>query len=286
MSDSLAQFEAFIRSHPRVVVLTGAGVSTGSGIPDYRGPDGAWKRREPVRYQEFTASAAARRRYWARSYIGWPQVESARPNAAHYALARLQRQHWLQDLITQNVDGLHSAAGGRAVDLHGNLARVVCLDCGDLSDRSQLQARLEARNPDWAPESVDQRAAPDGDADLARADYQAFDPVDCERCGGMLKPDVVFFGEPVPRPRVAQCMAMLDAADALLVAGSSLMVFSGFRFARAAHQSGKPVAMINAGRTRADDLLSLKNQQDVGAVLAALADRLCPGPSAGRAVCG
>jgi NAD-dependent SIR2 family protein deacetylase len=250
-------------------VLTGAGCSTASGIPDYRDLEGQWKRSPPMTYQVFTGSEAARQRYWARSMLGWPLVAAARPNAAHYALAELERRERTTLLITQNVDGLHQRAGSRrVVDLHGRLDRVVCLDCGAGSDRADLQHRMIAMNPLWLSHAPE--IAPDGDADLDGLDYGDFRVPPCEVCGGILKPDVVFFGESVPLQRPQQGMAALDQSDALLVVGSSLMVFSGFRFARRAREIGLPIASINLGRSRADDFLTLRLQQPAADALAFL----------------
>ena len=258
---------AFIAAHRRLLVITGAGISTASGIPDYRDRAGAWKRPQPMTWQAFTGSPAARRRYWARSLVGWQRFGQARPNASHHALAALQRQGQVQALVTQNVDGLHNVAGSSGViDLHGRLDTVVCLGCGKRSPRAVLQQRLVAANPGW-----DQHAAgiaPDGDADLDEVDFSAFIVPDCLHCGGMLKPDVVFFGESVPRARVEQIHHHLSLADAVLVVGSSLMVWSGFRFVHAAAQAGLPVAILNQGSTRADALASHKWEQDCAQALA------------------
>jgi NAD-dependent SIR2 family protein deacetylase len=256
----------FLRAHPRLFVLTGAGISTASGIPDYRDLDGGWKRRPPVTYQAFVADAATRARYWARSLIGWRRFGSARPNAAHAALARLENEGRIEALVTQNVDGLHQAAGSRAViDLHGRLDEVRCLQCERRIPRAAFQRELETRNPAWR--ELDALAAPDGDADLDGMDFTSFDVPACAACGGMLKPDVVFFGENVPRERVEEAWAHLAASDAMLVVGSSLMVYSGFRFARGAARARKPIAAINRGRTRADDLFALKVEGDCAEVL-------------------
>ncbi|WP_157578441.1 NAD-dependent protein deacetylase [Rudaea cellulosilytica] len=256
----------FVRAYPRLFVLTGAGISTASGIPDYRDLDGGWKRRPPVTYQAFVADAATRARYWARSLIGWRRFGSARPNQAHAALARLENDGRIEALVTQNVDGLHQSAGSRAViDLHGRLDEVRCLQCERRIPREAFQRELEARNPAWR--ELDALAAPDGDADLDGMDFTSFDVPACTACGGMLKPDVVFFGENVPRERVEKAWAHLAASDAMLVVGSSLMVYSGFRFAREAARSGKPIAAINRGRTRADDLFALKVEGDCAEVL-------------------
>lgn len=253
----------------RLVVLTGAGCSTGSGIPDYRGPDGAWTRREPMRYQAYVRSEAARRRYWARAYAGWAAFSAARPNAAHRAIARWEADGRIDHLVTQNVDGLHRAAGSRrVVDLHGDLSVVRCLDCGERTPREDLQDRMRAANPDWL-ERTD-RPAPDGDADLESARFDRFVVPPCTRCGGVLKPDVIFFGESVPPDRVARAMRRVEEADALLVVGSSLMVWSGFRFAKAAAGRGVPLAIVNRGATRADDLAAVKVDDDCGRVLSAV----------------
>lgn len=260
----------FLDRHRRLLVLTGAGISTGSGIPDYRDQDGDWKRAPPVTFQAFTGEAATRRRYWARSLLGWPRFVRARANAAHHALAALEREGRIEALVTQNVDGLHQQAGSeRVIDLHGRLDRVVCLGCGADQPRDALQRELQARNPGWERHAAG--IAPDGDADLDGVDFSLFDVPGCADCGGMLKPDVVFYGESVPRPRVDAALAHLRRSDALLVVGSSLMVYSGFRFARIAAESGIPVAALNRGRTRADDLLALKIEADCAPVLAALA---------------
>ena len=252
--------------HERVFVLTGAGCSTGSGIPDYRDENGQWKRPAPVTWQALTGDPAVYRRYWARGHVGWPKFKSARPNAAHHALAELGQRGPVHALVTQNVDGLHQRAGSPAViDLHGNLDSVVCLDCGARSDRDALQVLMEAANPGWDPGPA--VFAPDGDADIAAEAEAAYRPPRCHVCGGLLKPDVVFFGENVPRERLAVALAALDEAEAMLVAGSSLMVYSGFRFARLAHERGKPLAILNRGATRADDLASLRLDGEVGATL-------------------
>lgn len=252
----------------RVFVITGAGVSTASGIPDYRDADGEWKRTPPVTYQAFVGDAATYRRYWARSFVGWPMFSKAQPSAAHRALAAWPGIDRISGLITQNVDGLHQRAGSaNVIDLHGRLDRVVCLSCGAEQTRDALQAAMSRTNADWR--SNEASAAPDGDADIDLAAVARFAPPHCAVCDGLLKPDVVFFGENVPRARYAQALAALDAADALLAVGSSLMVYSGFRFARMAHERGLPVAILNRGRTRADALASLKLEADCGETLAA-----------------
>ena len=247
----------FVERHSKLFVLTGAGCSTGSGIPDYRDERGEWKRARPVMFQDFLAHEQTRRRYWARSLIGWQRLSAARPNAAHRALASLERAGRIGQLVTQNVDGLHEAAGSRnVIDLHGRIDVVRCLRCEQRVPRADVQAELARRNPDFIDLAA--RVAPDGDADLDDVDFAAFDVPACATCGGLLKPDVVFFGESVPAERVRRAMAALEAADAMLIVGSSLMVLSGYRFAKAMAQAGKPIAAVNLGRTRADDLIALK----------------------------
>lgn len=263
------RLQDWLDAHARAFVLTGAGISTGSGIPDYRDANGAWKRAAPVTWQAFTADPAVYRRYWARSRVGWPAFSTARPNIAHRALAGLEAHDRLSLLLTQNVDGLHQAAGSRhVVDLHGRLDTVLCLGCGDRQSRDALQTRLESDNPDWQPGPAG--AAPDGDADIAAEAVAAFVPPHCLLCGGLLKPDVVFFGENVPRLRVEAAQAALTASDAMLVIGSSLMVYSGFRFARLAAEAGLPLAILNHGTTRADPLATLKIDADIAGTLTGL----------------
>ena len=261
----------FLAAHRRVAVLTGAGCSTDSGIPDYRDANGEWKHAPPMTYQQFVGSVVARQRYWARSAVGWRRIAEASPNRAHLALASLEASGVVQGLITQNVDGLHARAGSRRViDLHGRLDTVQCLGCGGLTRRETFQARLLDANPQLAGVTA-AAFAPDGDARLADVDYASVTVPPCAACGGMLKPHVVFFGEGVPPQRVEEAFAVLDDADALLVVGSSLMVYSGYRFAQAAARAGKPIAAVNIGRTRADDLLSLKVERPCGEALAAVA---------------
>ncbi len=269
-ADRLADLTAFARRYPRLLVLTGAGCSTEAGIPDYRDALGEWKRSAPMRYQLFVADGLARKRYWARSMVGWPTMAHARPTPAHAALAALEKAGRIRLLVTQNVDGLHTAAGSRAVvDLHGRIDTVCCLACGRRSPRRQLQDELLRRNPQWADMAA--LAAPDGDADLEAQDFSQFDLPPCASCDGVLKPDVVFFGENVPRDRLAAVRAALAESDALMVAGSSLMVYSGYRFIEEAVAAGKPVLVINQGRTRADPVLTLKLELEVGATLQHLA---------------
>ena len=278
-SESETPLSSFIRRHPRLLVLTGAGCSVASGIPEYRDHDGAWKSRPPVRYADFVASPAVRRRYWARSVFGWERVAGAQPGSVHRALARLEQAGHARAVVTQNVDALHQRAGSRRViDLHGRLDEVECLDCGARIRRADMQALLLAWNGPFlaalgAAPGATAAARPDGDVQL-EADFSDFRVPDCPSCGGVLKPAVVFFGENVPRARVDATLCALAAADALLVVGSSLMVFSGFRFCLAAREMGKPVAAVNLGRTRADELLSLKVASDCGPALEQVADAL------------
>ncbi|MDO4232774.1 MAG: NAD-dependent protein deacetylase [Lautropia sp.] len=258
-----AEVEAFLARHRHLAVLTGAGISTASGIPDYRGVDGQWQRGSPITYQGYMHDTALRARYWRRSFVGWPMLRTARPNAAHLALARWAHAGRISGLITQNVDGLHAQAGQpRVIDLHGRIDRVQCMDCGCQFSRDDIQARLQQDNPHWVKQQATQ--TPDGDADVDEAALPGFVAPVCPACGGMLKPDVVFFGESVPAARVRETEAIIADADALLVVGSSLMVYSGYRFARLAAQLGKPIALLTLGRTRADDLATHRWQVDCG----------------------
>lgn len=279
MQQSAASLARFLEASRPLAVVTGAGVSTGSGIPDYRDADGNWKHARPVQFADFVGSAAARRRYWARSFAGWQRMRRAEPNDAHRAISALEASGIVDTLITQNVDGLHGRAGQRrVVDLHGRLDTVSCLDCGQQVSRERFQSDLAVANAGWqAPVS---RVRPDGDAELEAADYDAFVVPDCERCGGIMKPDVVFFGESVPKQRVATAVEAVQRAAALLIVGSSLMVFSGFRFARLAHEAGKPLAIVNRGKTRADELATLKLDADCGPLLAQTVALLDGGPNA------
>ncbi|MGC4892780.1 NAD-dependent protein deacetylase [Micromonospora sp. DT31] len=273
MSDA---FEALVRlvGAGGVVVLSGAGLSTESGIPDYRGPSGVARRHTPMTYQTFVGDAAARRRYWARSHLGWRMISGAAPNDGHRAVARLQRAGLLGGIITQNVDGLHSAAGATGVvELHGRLAEVVCLDCGNTTGRDEVHRRLTEANPGFDARAA--RVNPDGDVELPDEAVAGFRTVDCGICGtGMVKPDVVFFGETVPAPRVARCFALVDGAGALLVLGSSLTVMSGRRFVLRAARRGIPVGIVNQGVTRGDGYASVRVDAPLGATLTALAGRL------------
>ncbi|GAA3651073.1 NAD-dependent protein deacetylase [Nonomuraea antimicrobica] len=248
-----------------VAVLSGAGLSTESGIPDYRGPTGRARRAEPMTYQRFVGSAQARQRYWARSHVGWREIGHARPNAGHRAVAALERHGLLTGIVTQNVDGLHQAAGARRViELHGGLDRVVCLSCRERTPRAELEHRLSEANPGWEADGV---INPDGDAVLTDEQVAGFRMVDCTGCGGLLKPDVVFFGENVPRPRVDECFAVVGGAQALLVLGSSLAIRSGLRFVTKAAALGLPIAIVNQGPTGADADASLTLDAPLGSTL-------------------
>ncbi|MFI2632765.1 NAD-dependent protein deacetylase [Streptomyces collinus] len=256
-----------------VLVLSGAGISTESGIPDYRGEGGSLSRHTPMTYQDFTASAQARRRYWARSHLGWRTFGRARPNTGHLAVAAFGRHGLLSGVITQNVDGLHQAAGSAdAVELHGTLDRVVCLSCGAFSPRRELARRLEEANPGFEP--VAAGINPDGDADLTDDQVGGFRVVPCTICGGILKPDVVFFGESVPQERVEHCRELVRGAASLLVLGSSLTVMSGLRFVRQAAQAGKPVLIVNRDQTRGDQYALTRVSLPLGTALGAVAHRL------------
>ena len=263
-----------------VLALTGAGMSTASGIPDYRGPTGAQRTNKPMTYGEFLHDPEGRRRYWARSYVGWWQIATAQPNPAHTALAALQQLGAVGPVLTQNVDGLHQAAGSdRVLELHGTLARVVCLDCGSVLPRAQLDRRLRGANPGFAEQAqarADQlRVNPDGDVDLPEELVEGFVVVPCPVCEtGVLKPDVVYFGEPVPKERVTRAFELLEAAPALVVLGSSLTVMSGYRFVRAAVRAGQPVAVVTDGVTRADGDGVLKVAAPVQELLPELVSQL------------
>ncbi|WP_435972007.1 NAD-dependent protein deacetylase [Streptomyces sp. Qhu_M48] len=256
-----------------VLVLSGAGISTESGIPDYRGEGGSLSRHTPMTYQDFTAGAQARRRYWARSHLGWRTFGRARPNAGHRSVAAFERNGLLRGVITQNVDGLHQAAGSEGVvELHGGLDRVVCLSCGAFSPRRELAQRLEAANPGFEP--VAAGVNPDGDADLTDEQIGDFRVMPCDVCDGILKPDVVFFGEAVPPARVEHCRELVREASSLLVLGSSLTVMSGLRFVRQAAQAGKPVLIVNQDPTRGDRNAVARVALPLGAALTTVATRL------------
>jgi NAD-dependent SIR2 family protein deacetylase len=257
-SDELLQF---MTEHPRALVLTGAGISTGSGIPDYRDKDGNWKRKQPVQHQEFMRSHELRQRYWARSLIGWPVMQSAQPNAAHFTLSALEQHGVISQLVTQNVDRLHQKAGSQStIDLHGRADEVICMQCSLRESRAVTHQRFAAANPAFA--DLNASAAPDGDADLD-INFDDFVVTGCPVCGGILKPDVVFFGDNVPRDRVNDVFQALSDSSALMVIGSSLMVYSGFRFAREAHAQKKPLLILTHGKTRADALADVKIDAEI-----------------------
>lgn len=268
-----------IAARAPVTLLCGAGCSTASGIPDYRDNNGDWKQRRPMQFQEFMSGEAARRRYWARSMVGWPRFAAASPNAAHRALAELERRGYVHTLITQNVDDLHRRAGQRRlIDLHGRLVEVVCTGCAAITPRSALQERLTRLNRRFARildggAAAAVASAADGDAAL-ESGYDDFSVPPCARCGGVLKPNVVFFGEAVPRARVDAAFGALAASGLLLVVGSSLMVYSGYRFCRAARERGIPIVIVNRGRTRADAEAELGIRGDCAPILGAILDRL------------
>ena len=271
--DAVTQLARFIRRHAPVTVLTGAGISTASGIPDYRDDDGQWKQRRPMLFADFVSCANKRRQYWAQSFAGWRRMSTAQPNVAHEAIALMEQRGFITAVITQNVDNLHRDAGNRnVIDLHGNLRTTRCLDCNDRRSRLEYQRRLESANPGWKVRVA--AIAPDGDARLRNDSVAAFRVPDCVYCGGIVKPDVVFFGEAVPRKRVADASATVERSAALLVIGSSLMVFSGFRYARIASESGKPLAIVNRGATRADELATLRLVNDCTEILPQLAIQL------------
>jgi NAD-dependent SIR2 family protein deacetylase len=260
------RLKAFIDRHARLFVLTGAGCSTESGIPDYRDTAGEWKRSAPVMFQDFMREPLVRARYWARSLAGWPHFHAARPNPAHYALERLEQRGRVELLATQNVDRLHHLAGSKQlVDLHGRLDVVRCMRCVHQLPREQLQGDLLQANPRWSDLAA--VSAPDGDAILTRLDFSQFQVPACTHCGGILKPDVVFFGEIVPPDRVRRCTQALRRCDAMLVLGTSLMVWSGYRFVEAAAEAGKPIAAVNLGVTRGDELFELKVAESCSSAL-------------------
>lgn len=279
--ETIEKLAEFCALHQPLFILTGAGCSTGSGLAAYRDRNGAWLSSPPVLYGDFRAEHSARQRYWLRSFLGWPRIAAAQPNDAHRALAGLERSSIMHELITQNVDGLHHRAGSRAVvELHGSLTAVICLDCRARMARKDMQERLAELNPHVQP--ANPRAAPDGDASAGAEDLSRFCVPACDRCGGVLKPDVVFFGESVPLQRLRQAMRSLAQCRGMLIIGSSLMVRSGYRFCLAAVEKGLPVAAINLGRTRADDRLTIRIEADCVDLLPALLQRL--GPGAARTV--
>ena len=268
-SAAFANLRQFITQHRRLLVITGAGCSAESGIPTYRNHSGQWLRNQPIQHTDFINQASARKRYWARSLAGWPAVHMARPNDAHRALAAMEARQQIPLLVTQNVDRLHQKAGQKhVIDLHGRLDQVICLDCHQVSEREVMQQRLLLLNALTPPEAL--ALAPDGDADVDEQLIRDLLVPDCERCNGILKPNVVFFGGAVSKLIVEAITSQLDQVDGLLIVGSSLSVFSGFRFCRLAHRNSVPIAAINQGKTRADDLFSVKLEADCSAALAEL----------------
>ncbi|MCP3143559.1 NAD-dependent protein deacetylase [Pyxidicoccus xibeiensis] len=260
----------------RITVLTGAGCSTESGIPDYRGPGTRARARNPIQHREFLNRPEIRARYWARSLLGWPRFSQARPNAAHHALVAMERDGLVPGLITQNVDRLHHAAGSsRVIELHGALARVRCLDCGAQEARVELQERLLALNPGFEHHVLELR--PDGDAELSSEVLQSFHVPECLACGGTLKPDVVFFGDNVPAPTVEAAFSLVEEGDALLVVGSSLAIFSGYRFLVRASERRMPIAILNIGECRGVELADVRVEARAGDVLPRLAVELARG---------
>jgi NAD-dependent SIR2 family protein deacetylase len=260
-----------------VVALGGAGMSTESGIPDYRGPTGRANPATPMTVQDFLGSEQARQRYWARSFIGWRRIAGARPNRGHFAVALMEQAGWLGHVITQNVDGLHQQAGAeRVAELHGGLNRVICMSCRMISPRSELDRRLQAANLHISPGNVaDDVIKPDGDVDIDGDLIESFRVVDCAACGsGPLKPDVIFFGENVPAERVSFCYSLVEQSKLLVVLGSSLTVASGFRFVRRAADRGIPIVIANQGPTRGDPYATTKIELPLGDLLAAAAANL------------
>jgi len=279
-NDNAARLVDFLVRHPKTLVLTGAGLSTASGIPGYRDREGVRRGNLPTQGPEFRRSTYVQKRYWARSMVGWPIMATARPNPGHQALAALEHDGHIGALLTQNVDGLHTRAGSRAVlELHGTIHMTVCLDCGARTPRAQVQEQLVAANPGLAGARA--TPLPDGDAQLEPEALEDFRLPACPHCGGNLTPDVVFFGDNVPAARTAAALALMAAADALLVVGSSLMVYSGFRFCRLAHQTGKPIAAVNLGLTRADHLLALKIEESAEHLLPHVATLMPTKPASG-----
>lgn len=268
-----------------VLVLTGAGISTDSGIPDYRGAGGRRRHAAPMTYDRFVGSAEERRRYWARSHVGWSTIATAKPNVSHHAVTRLQQAGLLTGVVTQNVDRLHTAAGTReVVNLHGTLDAVVCLNCGRRRSRFEIGLRLDAVNPGFREALAGDVTVvrPDGDVVIPADRIEDFQVVDCRRCGGLLKPDVVFFGETVPRERFRHALSLIEQSSALVVLGSSLTVGSGYRFVTAAARRGMAIAIVNRGETRGDQHASLKLDMGLGDALAEIGARMADSGSHGR----
>jgi NAD-dependent SIR2 family protein deacetylase len=272
LEQAISQLARLLKNQ-RVLVLSGAGISTESGIPDYRSPRALEKPRNPIRYQQFVQSREARQRYWARSLVGWPKMQIARPNTGHRVLAQLEKHGAIQGILTQNVDGLHQAAGSEGVlELHGTLAQVRCLHCQKQETRARLQRRMLHLNPDFAASRPD--LAPDGDADLPNSLVQSFTIPDCLACRGILKPEVVFFGENVPEERLERAWQLLAEAECLLVVGTTLSVYSAYRFVSKAAKDGKPIAIINQGITRVDTEATIKIDARLGQALPLLEQHL------------
>ncbi|MDO6784041.1 NAD-dependent protein deacetylase [Neptunomonas phycophila] len=266
--ETAERLDHFIAQHPRLFILTGAGISTDSGIPDYRDKHSQWKRQPPVQHHDFINKIYTRQRFWARSLIGWPIMRDAIANTAHHWLVSLESAGHVQSLVTQNVDGLHQQAGLKnVIDLHGRSDRVICMQCQKTLSRDKAHLWMAELNPSFA--ALTATAAPDGDADLEDVPFEDFVIPDCPSCGGLLKPDVVFYGDNVPKERVETALNHLAQSDALLVIGSSLMVYSGFRFCKRAHKAKKPIALLNQGITRADSIATLKLDSVISPVLEA-----------------
>lgn len=277
MQKLVAELKTFIHQQPRLLIITGAGCSKASGIPTYRNADGDWQAATPIQHQAFTQRMSERRRYWLRSFFGWQVMSRAQPNSTHHAIAELETRGYCQHLVTQNVDGLHQQAGHTSMsELHGGIARVICLGCGEVSKRADMQARLQQAIPKALQAKVSKKHQL-----LADGDYSVDDDLDlnyaipaCLTCDGTLKPDVVFYGGSVAKPLVESIYQQLNQSDSILVVGSSLQVFSSYRFCRRAAELSKPICILNDGTTRADELASLKINEDCGSVLGKLLDVL------------
>lgn len=271
--DEVEKLYKFLKENAPVLFITGAGCSTDSGIPDYRDKNGGWKRSLPIHLSDFLSSEQARKRYWARSMGGWSNFEAAKPNEIHFALAQLERKGLVTAIVTQNVDELHQRAGSKnVVPLHGTLSTVSCNGCDKTYCRAGLQGRLHQENPGFI--ELKTNPGPDGDADLDTADVSNFQVPCCDVCSGILQPDVVFYGGVVPKERLDLVATTLDRSRAVLIVGSSVMVFSSYRICRSAYRQGKPIAALNEGVTRADDLLELQVRRNAGQVLSALSKKI------------
>eukprot|EP00250_Pteridium_aquilinum_P009090 c18435_g1_i2 orf=73-1227(+) len=287
-ADEIASLYHFVQSSHKLVVVTGAGISTESGIPDYRSPNGAYSTGfKPITHQEFVRSERSQKRYWARSYAGWRSFMSAQPGATHTAIAKLKSRGYIENIITQNVDRLHHRAGSNAFELHGSTHEVICLNCSDITSRHEFQDRVKELNPEWALalESLENGKAvlssgmqqrPDGDIEIDESFWEGkFQIPTCQVCGGILKPNVVLFGDNLPKSRAESALSIISKADAVLVLGSSLMVLSAFRLAKAAHERGIPLGIVNVGSTRADELASLKIECRTGEILSKVLHHGC-----------